>query len=258
MTLTEFITAYTGRTDILYNKSDPTLTNQCVQLVAFYVDQVLNKPVIWADAAKWFSNQDTDYYRVQYMLGLMPPVGSLVVWNSALPNSDGAGHIAIMVSGNPNTFTSFDSNWNGKAAKLVTHSYAYVAGWLLPTGGKGAGFDITKQGDAPIMITDTDAEFWRWQKTGMYIRGRMLSRDEFRKSAVGLAWLKALEVLDDSPETDAVQHAQEIGQAALKDDWQGQIAALQNQLKAAQSGTTVTPDDVSWLQKFLAKFGGKS
>lgn len=52
------------------------------------------------------------------------------------------------------------------------------------------------------MIKDTDNEYGRWNKLGFQIRGRNLTRSEFRKSAVGLTWLRAMEILSDNPEAD--------------------------------------------------------
>lgn len=197
MTLTEFITAYTGKS-VLYNLKDPSLTGHCVQLACFYTSQVLGKPVIWADAAKWFTNKDTDYLRVPYTPGLVPPVGSLVIWNSSLPNSGGAGHIAIMVNGDPNSFTSFDSNWNGKTAKLVTHDYAYVAGWLLPAGGKGSG--ALTQGESMPTLTDAELkDFQGWKEKGMYYETKLIPAMQADK----VQWVKNFNIIQ--AEKEALQ-----------------------------------------------------
>jgi septal ring factor EnvC (AmiA/AmiB activator) len=86
----------------------------------------------------------------------------------------------------------------------------------------------TQGGD---MIPDDNNHYGRWRQLGWFIRGRELSRDEFRKSAVGLSWLKAMEILADSPEANAAQNAQTVGQLAVKDKWDQQIYSLQARIK---------------------------
>ncbi len=88
------------------------------------------------------------------------------------------------------------------------------------------------------MIQDTDHEYGRWNKLGYQIRGRGLSRDEFRASAVGRTWLSAIEILSDNKEADTTTRAQEIGQMAVRDNWEGQIYGLIDQLKAMPTNTS--------------------
>jgi septal ring factor EnvC (AmiA/AmiB activator) len=93
---------------------------------------------------------------------------------------------------------------------------------------------IGGKGGSEDMINDADNEFARWHQLAMMIRGRELSRDEFRRSAVGLSWLHAMEILADDPEAQAALDAQSVGQIAARDNWQGQIGTLQSQLQDAQ------------------------
>jgi hypothetical protein len=76
------------------------------------------------------------------------------------------------------------------------------------------------------MVLDTDLEYARWEKLGRQIRGRSLTRDEFRSSAVGRTWLQAIEVLSDDAEADEALKDQELGHVARRDDWEGQINGL--------------------------------
>ncbi|GAP53537.1 hypothetical protein AHiyo6_01020 [Arthrobacter sp. Hiyo6] len=81
------------------------------------------------------------------------------------------------------------------------------------------------------MITDSDNEFNRANDTFLRIRGRVMSREEFQKNIVGLTWLRFIEVLvDGSQEANDAQHAQEVGQVAVRDNWQGQIGTLQTKV----------------------------
>lgn len=82
-----------------------------------------------------------------------------------------------------------------------------------------------------LVIPDTDAYYWRYgQRLAERLRGRQLTREEFRKHLVGLTDLRAIEILADDPEADRIQEAQNVGVLALKDNWQGQIGTLQAQL----------------------------
>lgn len=88
---------------------------------------------------------------------------------------------------------------------------------------------LTPKGDD--MIPDQDNYFNRWSDLFIRIRGRAPSRDEFKANAVGLTWLKAIEILSDGQEAADAEHAQEVGQLAIKDQWDQQIYSLQAQLK---------------------------
>lgn len=140
MSLDDFIAKYSGQ-PLLYAPSPAReyLRGQCVQLVCYYVVMVWGKPVIWADAYQWFaSNAQSDQYtRVANNHNdpnQIPPRGAVIVWGPNTPGSGGAGHIAIVIDARPgaSTFVSFDQNWGGKKAHLVTHNWSNVVGWLLP------------------------------------------------------------------------------------------------------------------------------
>ncbi len=91
----------------------------------------------------------------------------------------------------------------------------------------------TPTGGGEDMIKDTDNEYARWQHTTKFIRARLsgdtlvgLSRQEFRNSAVGQTWLKALEILEDDTEANAALEKVRQGAIAVRDDWIGQIQKL--------------------------------
>jgi hypothetical protein len=91
-------------------------------------------------------------------------------------------------------------------------------------------------GGAEEMIPDQDNYYWRYgQKTALAIRGRQLSREEFRHYLVGQTPTRALEILEDNPEADNALKALQLGQVAAKDNWQGQIYGLQDQLNSANT-----------------------
>lgn len=161
MNLDQFIAWATGQS-LLYNTADPSLRGQCVQLACFYVQKVLNKPVIWADAYPWFAGgaYSDQYERIpndHNNPNQVPPRGALIVWGPELPGSAGAGHIAVAVDVQPgaSTFVSFDSNWGGKTAHLVTHNWSYVAGWIIPKSGPVCA-PAAPAGGSEEMIADTN------------------------------------------------------------------------------------------------------
>lgn len=210
MDLHSFISKYSGET-VLYNKQDESLRGQCVQLVCFYVEQVLKSPVVWADAHEWW---DSPNYQRVGVSELQP--GDLVVWQSTLPGTYGSGHIGIFYYKVPGGFVSFDSNWGGKFAHLVTHDFSYVLGGLRPLKTQGA----------TNVIPDQDNYYQRYGvDLGLKLRGRVLSRDEFRRFLVGQTDLKAIEILSDSDEANYTQGLQNLGGQAVRDQWRERILA---------------------------------
>jgi hypothetical protein len=102
---------------------------------------------------------------------------------------------------------------------------------------------LINQGDLDV-IQDRDNEFARVNDVFIRIRGRAMSREEFRKNIVGVSWLRMLEILtDNSPEAVAAQKAQEVGQVALRDKWDQQIYGLQAEVKRLNS---VVEDQKAW------------
>jgi len=100
------------------------------------------------------------------------------------------------------------------------------------------------QGEQDMPIPDADNYYWRYgQDLAMRLRGRQLSRDEFRKYIVGQTDLRAVEILSDDPEATTAQNWQNVGQIAVRDKWDQQIYTLLDQVKAAQA------DADNWKQK---------
>lgn len=99
------------------------------------------------------------------------------------------------------------------------------------------------QGGSEV-IPDQDNWFWRMDRLMWQIRGRGLSREEFRKNFVGVPVFRMVEILSDDAEANRALEAQNIGQLALKDNWQGQIYSLQDQVKALSSRPTKEQIDV--------------
>jgi uncharacterized coiled-coil protein SlyX len=58
------------------------------------------------------------------------------------------------------------------------------------------------------MIPDADNYYWRYNKLMLQVRGRTMTRDEFRKSIVGVSDLTAIERISDDVESDRATDAQ--------------------------------------------------
>lgn len=126
---------------------------QCVSNAAHYcLDN--GKPIAYANACDWWkhsaltgafdfiTNVPTDYNQV-------PNRGDIIIWNSALAGSGGAGHIAIYdAKVSPGVFRSLDSNWGGATVHFVNHNYNNVIGWMRPKA------VAPTQGSGSIMDTD--------------------------------------------------------------------------------------------------------
>lgn len=247
------------------------LRGQCVQSVCYYFDKVWHMPVIWADAYQWFSGGlfadrldriANDHNNPNQV----PQAGDVIVWGPNTPGSGGAGHIAIVLSAAPGaaTFISLDQNWGGKTVHRVTHNWSNVVGWIRIKGGKGGDAPAPQEVNVAI-IQDADNWFGRFNKSMQEIRGRDASRAEMAPF-IGQDFLHAIEAMEDDPEADAALNAQQVGQVAVRDNWQGQITTLQdvqakNQTTINELNVTVTKaisDDTAdkqALQEALKKVG---
>lgn len=166
-----------------------------------------------------------------------------VVVNRSMGYIDGVyyGHIWIDLAGEAN----FEQN--GARALYTTKNTRPIQ-----QGQQIINLDKWISGDN-MPIPDADNYYWRYgQKLATFVRGRQLSRAEFRQHLVGKSDLTAVEILSDDPEADRTQQAQEVGQLAIRDNWQQQIYNLQDQLKGRP-----TPEQLAAVQKQLAEMGTK-
>lgn len=110
---------------------------ECVALVAQYCAEN-GKPIAWANAKDWWGNGSLtgafDFIRNNPAdLKQIPARGDIMIWDGNLAGSGGFGHIAIFdkVSA-PGAFVSFDQNWGGRQAHLVSHNWNNIIGWMTP------------------------------------------------------------------------------------------------------------------------------
>ena len=136
ISLTEFVPLWNGCTVSFPNCED----NQCMTLMHRYISEVLGNQDVATCAVPQASELATSYpnYHNAQLFNWtantptnVPPVGAIIVWfanaNVGIPQ----GHVAIVLSANVNTFTSFDSNFpTGTNPHEQEHGYVDVAGWL--------------------------------------------------------------------------------------------------------------------------------
>lgn len=223
MNVQDFVNEWNGR----LVPSRGGILGQCVSLVQAWAQEngIGGTPVFPVGAAKDLAGVrgDTFNFTANTPDGV-PPAGAIAIFNGRM--GGGYGHTGVVVSADKNTINMFQQNDPyGSGGSVKAYNYNNVIGWLT----------LKNQGGGENVIADADNEYARWNKAGIAIRGRGLSRDEFRNAAVGKTWLQALEILSDNPEADAAQHAQEVGQVAVRDQWDKQIYGLQDQLKAQKA-----------------------
>lgn len=166
-----------------------------------------------------------------------------IVVNRDMGYIDGVhyGHIWIDLAGEAN----FEQN--GARALYTTKNTRPIQ-----QGQQFVNLDNYIKGDE-MAVPDQDNYYWRYgQKLATFVRGRQLSREEFRKYLVGKSDLNVVEILSDDPEADRTQQAQEVGQLAIRDNWQQQIYNLQDALKGRP-----TPEQLAAVQSQLADMSNK-
>jgi len=147
------------------------------------------------------------------------------------------GHIGVLLDQD----RIFEQNVNvgGVARRFVDGAYVYASrigrlseSWrpVQATIYRIKSYNEKQQG-VDDMIPDQDNYYWRWgKKNAFFFRGRELSREEFSKYIAGRGGTTATEILGDNPEADQTAADIRLGQLARKDNWQGQIYGLIDQV----------------------------
>lgn len=157
------------------------------------------------------------------------------------------GHIGVLLDQD----RIFEQNVNvGVARRWVDGAWVYAArvgrlseSWRPVQATIYRIKSYTEKG-ADEMIPDQDNYYWRWgKKNAFFFRGRELSRAEFSKFIAGRNGTTATEILGDNPEADQTAADIRLGQLARKDNWQGQIYTLLDQVKALGSRPTAEERD---------------
>lgn len=166
---------------------NPSDKGQCVGEIEMW-NIFRGAPLISAQYARQlYANADPNVWeKIPYPM--IPKRGDIFVMNAW--GSNYAGHTGVVTNADANTLYSFDQNWS-QPNKCSDERHAYsniIIGYLR-----------WKED----MITDTDNEYARWNKLFQQIRvPRQTARSEFQGNAVGLTWLKAMEILSDDADAD--------------------------------------------------------
>lgn len=130
MTLDEFKTKYEGRSIDF----DGWYGAQCVDEMNQYLVDVLGitNPIQafpGATAYEIYTNANNPQFdKIANTPTGVPQVGDIVFWDTSIGS---AGHVAIFLSGDANSFTSLDQNWpTGSVVHEQKHDYNGVCGWL--------------------------------------------------------------------------------------------------------------------------------
>lgn len=134
MTLQEFIARYNGQ-GIDF---DHAFGNQCMDLAEEYNQEVVGAPRLGGNAIDVWTGYPPSYYeKIANRPDNYPNPGDIVIWGPD-PNDPAVatgqyGHIAVCVTADVNTFTSFDQNFpEGSLSHEQPHTYGGVLGWLRP------------------------------------------------------------------------------------------------------------------------------
>jgi len=126
MNFDEFISKY----DDDYVDIDGMYGNQCKDLFSAYNDEVVGVPFyVFGNANQLFDAAPDEYYeKIKNTPDGVPQKGDVIIWSTAP-----YGHVAIFVSGDMNSFISFDQNFPvGSPCHTQNHNYNNVIGWLRP------------------------------------------------------------------------------------------------------------------------------
>ncbi|NBU34394.1 CHAP domain-containing protein [bacterium] len=227
MTLSEFVNKYNG----VHIDEDGYYGAQCWDVSARYAREVVGCPSFPTGSGgaeglfRLFANPIPQYFdRIANNKSdpnQLPLPGDVIVWDASF--SPPWGHTAVCISADASGVNVIEQNGNnpGGVAYIKKRGWTGVSGWLRP-----------KKGTTMAVIPDADNYYWRYgQKLAEQLRGRQLSRDEFRQHIVGQTDLRAVEILADDPEADQAQNWQNVGRVAVTDKWDQQIYNLQDQLK---------------------------
>ncbi len=151
-TMNDYVAKYTNQCIDM----DGSYGCQCMDLMHHYVDKILGIPrsvsllkSAGPDAIYYttFNNKTSitmEYGTIKVRLDKIsntstsvPKVGDIIIWKKTSGNGY-YGHVGMFISGDANQFKSIDQNWHnpsltkGSPAKIVTHNYDNVVGYLRP------------------------------------------------------------------------------------------------------------------------------
>ena len=126
---------------------------QCTA-VAHKWEQMLGLPIVYGNAADTYAAAgQIAYDLIPNTPDGVPLPGSIMVWHQDSGiGTGGAGHTAVFISGDVNSFDSLDQNWPlGSPVHIQHHSsYEGVTGWFYPKVLEQQSPQPSNQGEAPM------------------------------------------------------------------------------------------------------------
>ena len=114
---------------------DDSVLDQCFSVAQAWAKEYLGLHDFTGEYAAGIIDQGgSDFTRVDYAPGQVPPPGAIVVFHEFPAQGIGmAGHVDVCISADPSSFVGFDQNWAPDPhCRQVTHDYQAVTGWLIP------------------------------------------------------------------------------------------------------------------------------
>ena len=212
--------------------ADGNLTGQCVTLNKWFLAEMTNVP------NPFMARGDARYVGQTLVVqghAVKVPYAERRRGDFAVFEYGQYGHIGVLLDQD----RIFEENVNvgGVARRLVDGAYVYASrigrlseSWRAVQATIYRINTYSEQG-GDEMIPDQDNYYWRWgKKNAFFFRGRELSRAEFSKFIAGRNGTTATEILGDNPEADQTAADIRLGQLARRDNWQGQIYGLIDQV----------------------------
>lgn len=135
MNIQEVINRYLGKS--LGYPNQNSYLGECLSSVKWYIKNYfgINPPASGVNGAYgYWTNFPAPlgqvFNKVVNSPTNMPKPGDIMIWNTKV--GGGAGHIAVVIDANVNSFRSLDQNWGSRTIKIITHNYTNVYGWLTP------------------------------------------------------------------------------------------------------------------------------
>lgn len=245
MTLTDFVNKYNG----VHIDEDGYYGAQCWDVSARYAREVVGCPSFPTGSGgaeglfRIFANPIPQYFdkiaNNKSDPNQLPAPGDVIVWDASF--SPPWGHTAVCISADASGVNVIEQNGNnpGGAAYIKKRGWTGVSGWLRPK----------NKGDTNVALVG-NGENWYARLNQLHIQtlGRPLGRDTFN-NLIGWDTLKVIELFSDHPEAVVAQHAQEVGQVAVRDNWEGQINTLRSQVAERDKQTADLQTQTGVLSK---------
>lgn len=140
ISLQKFIDENNGK----FKDFDKAYGPQCVDLIRYYLRDVIGISAYAIPAAKWANDMfnkfpdkgDSNFIKIYNAKDNWPIFGDVVFSQWKLFGVVYRRHVSLATKGNIKTYISFDQNWpEGFPCRYTNHNYSGTLGWLRPVRG---------------------------------------------------------------------------------------------------------------------------